>query len=126
MNLELDVSWPATLPLPKIDFSGVLRNSTLASPPESAAIARRSRFQRVYSTLSVAWVLTPAQNAIFSDFFLNDLGNGTAQFQIELLYPSNSVLTWWAARFGAGYQASYDDGFWTIQASLELVNPVAF
>lgn len=126
MNLTVDLTWPEDLPLPDINFSGVPRNSTLVSPAENASIARRSRFERSYSVLTVGWTFTVAQNAIFKAFFLDDLGNGSAQFKIELRHPLQSALTWWEVRFAEGYQETYDDGFWTVQASLELTNPIAF
>lgn len=126
MILQVDIAWPTSIPLPSLDFSGAPRNSTLVSPEESATIVRRSRFQRSYSMLSVGWVLTEAQYQDLCDFFLGDLGNGTAQFKIELRYPKNSELTEWSVRFGGGYEASREEGYWTVRASLELVNPVVF
>lgn len=123
MELQIELEWPEDLPLPRETFSGDPRNSTIVSQSESVVIARRSRFTRTYATLTVMWVLTDAQYRAFKDFFADDLGNGTAQFKMDLLYPANSELKAWAVQFEEGYEASYEEGMWTIQSQLNLVGP---
>lgn len=124
MSLTVDITWPVTIPLPSIDYAGTPRYATIVSPPEASYIVARSRFQRSYSLLTVAWMLTDAQLAIFKTFFETDLGMGTACFKIELRYPELSVLTEWMVRFQEGYDSVSQEGMWSIQSSLELVNPV--
>lgn len=126
MILQIDLTWPVSLPLPFLEFSGSPENATLVSPPESSAILRRSRFTKSYSTIAVAWTFTEDQFQTFEDFFLNDLGNGVAQFKIELRFPTNSVLAKWSVRLKEGYQSNFVEGIWKVQASLFLVNPVNF
>ncbi len=107
MTPQVDVSWPVDLlPLPSLDFSSAPRNATIVSPAENVAIVRRSRFERSYAVLTVGWKFKGAQIQIFKDFFYSDLGNGIAQFKIELRYPKASELTFWAVRFVGGYQTS--------------------
>ncbi len=126
MLLEIDLSWPAALPLPLVDYSGASVNGTIASPVESVALSRRSRFHKTYGIVNFSWKLTQSQFKDFRGFFVGDLGNGAAQFKIELRYPKNSVLTEWAVRFSEKYDAVYDDGLWTVSASLDLVGPISF
>lgn len=126
MILQVDIDWPVALPLPFLEYSGEPRNGTLVSPTDAAAISRRSRFERSYTTLSVAWVFTDAQYQSFKTFFATTLGNGTAQFAIELRFPLNSGLTEWSVRIEDGYTAAHEEGMWRVQATLDLVNPVLF
>lgn len=121
MVVTLDNEWPASLPLPLIDYSGVPKNQTLVTPEITHHIARRSRFTRSYCILSVGWTFNDDQLATFNDF-LTSLGNGTAQFKIELRFPKNTGLTEWAVRIEDGYQVTYDDGIWKVTSNLELVS----
>jgi len=124
MELALETVWPADLPLPKVDYTGLPRNTTLVSKRDSAYITRRSRFECTYAMLSVSWCLTNDQLEDFETFFTGELDNGIAQFKIELRYPENSALKEWAVRFDEGYSTTYEDGTWLVQASLDLVGPI--
>lgn len=125
MTLTLDYEWPETLPLPFLDYSGVPRNQTLFSPDAAYHVARRSRFTRSYCVLSAVWHFSDDQMEAFKAFLVV-LGNGAAQFKIELRFPKNSALTEWAARFESSYEGEYNDGIWTVNAALELVSPFEF
>lgn len=126
MILQMDIEWPASLPLPFIDYSGNPRNATITTPSENPSIVHRQRFTRSYSDLSVVWHFDDDQLAIFTNFVSETLGNGTAQFKMELKYPLNSALTEWAVRLGGGYESTYEDGVWKVMAGLELMNPINF
>jgi len=126
MTLAIDISWPVAIPLPFVDYSGTPKNTTIVSATENAIIIRRSRFTRSYTAISVSWVLTREQYEAFQEFFADTLGNGVSQFKLELRYPLNSALTWWAVRFEDGYESDYDDGMWRVETMLLLVNPVTF
>ncbi len=123
MELALETAWP-DLPLPKVEYNGFPRNSTLVSKRTSSYITRRSRFERSYALLSVSWCFTDSQLETFETFFATELDNGIAQFKIELRYPRNSALKIWAVRFHEGYTTSFEEGTWMVQASLDLVSPV--
>lgn len=125
MIILLDETWPTLLPLPVIDYSGRPRNSTIFDLETGFIVSRRSRFQKSYYNLSVSWVLSEVEFAIFESFVLNNLGNGVAQFKMELRFPRNSLLTEWAVRFELGYEAEYGDGKWTVGADLELLSPIS-
>lgn len=126
MTLPIVTEWPTALPLPFIDYSGSVVNATIVSPMDNIVLERRSRFRRAYGSLSVSWRLTGSEFSAFRDFHDVDLGNGIAQFKIELRYPKESVLTEWAVRFTGGYTSNHDDGVWTVQASLDILNPIEF
>lgn len=123
MILTIDNEWPGTLPLPFIDYSGVPLNTTIFSPDITYHVERRSRFTRSYYLLSVRWNFNDDQFEAFKAF-LDEIGNGTAQFKIELRFPKNTALTEWSVRLEDRYEADYDDGIWTVTAGLELVNPI--
>lgn len=125
MELALETVWP-DLPLPKVDYTGAPRNSTLVSKKSEAYITRRSRFERSYSILSVSWCFTTEQLVVFEAFFAGELDNGIAQFKIELRFPENSALKEWAVRFDEGYTTTYEEGVWSVQATLDLISPVTF
>ena len=126
MNLTIDNAWPSSLPLPTVQFSGEPRNATITSQDLAMALTARSRFSRSYNAIAVSWQFTTAQYDDFKNFLLNDLGNGTAMFSIELKFPKNSELTQWAVRLIEGHAAEYQDGIWKVSAALELVNPIVF
>lgn len=119
----IDNEWPATIPIPYVDFSGSPRNRTIVGDPSAGRVNRRSRMQTGYSSLSVTWKLTEAQFELFKSFFTDDLEMGCAQFKIELRFPRHTTLTEWIARFIDGFEASPigDDGNWEVTASLDLV-----
>ncbi len=124
VQLALETTWP-DLPLPKVDYSGAPRYSTIVSKRDAAYIARRSRFERSYATLYAQWCLTTEQLEAFETFYLEELDNGIAQFKIELRYPENSVLKEWAVQFDQnGYTVTHDEGHWLVQAALDIVGPV--
>lgn len=123
-TITADITFPTTLPLPFHEYGGQPVNSSIMSNEQTSPLVRRQRFTRSYAGLAVQWVLTRAQFTVFKDFFTTDLGNGIAHFQIELRYPYNNQLTNWIVRFVAGYNAEHSDGFFTVQADLDLVNPV--
>lgn len=121
MILAVDIQWPATLPLPHSDFSGMPRNATLLSADHMGRQHRRSRRTKKFDDVSARWNLTPAQYTIFRSFFLTTLGNGAAKFELEFRQPRNSGNSFWAVRFLGGYNVKVNDGIWTVDAALELI-----
>jgi hypothetical protein len=120
--LTIDIPWPATLPLPFVDYAGANRNATISSTFEDGPIVRRSRFNKFYVPASVTWRLTEAQYAAFQTFFGITLGNGAAAFSLELRYPKNSALSTWMVRFVGGYSCEYLEGIWSITARVDLID----
>ena len=116
--------WPADLPLPDIDYSGQVSNTTITSPAESGYIYRRSRSKKTYYALSVSFHFKVNQFREFKTFFYTDLGNGSASFKIPLRFPKNSELTDWTAQFAGGFEGSYEEGMWSVRTNLNLITPV--
>jgi len=90
--------WPATLPLPYIDFSGGADVATLFSPDDAAVIKRRSRQTQTFATIGIVWKFTPEQFTEFKEFWEDNLGVGAAVFAIELRYPKISELNTWLVK----------------------------
>jgi hypothetical protein len=115
------ITWPTTLPLPFIDYTGTVRMATLSSSLQQGRIDRRQRFTVSIPTLQVQWILSAAELVAFQTFFNTTLHGGTALFEMELKYPRNTELNSWVVRFLQGYQARRVDSFWIISVPLELL-----
>jgi len=115
-------SWPAALPLPFVDYDGEPMHVTLASKLENPKIQRRRRFQASVISVAVRWVFNVAEYAEFKAFFLDTLGNGGAQFLLELKYPRTSTLTTWKAKFTSSYRSTNQLGHWEVEGELELMD----
>jgi len=116
------ILWPATLPLPFIDYDGQPMHATLASRLENPKIQRRRRFHASVISVAVRWVYSIGEYAEFKTYFLETLGNGGAQFLIELKYPQTSALTTWKAKFTGNYRSTNQLGQWEVEAELELMD----
>lgn len=112
--------WPS-IPLPYCDFSVEPRNATVADDPEGSIHNRRSRFEKAYGTINVQWIFDSTQYAAFRTFVQTNLGNAAAAFKIELRYPKNSALSWWAVRLDPSFTAAYNEGHWTVEGALDLI-----
>lgn len=115
------IQWPSAIPLPFVDFSGSVRNTTLQSMNDAGLIARRSRFSTAYCGVVVAWILDAVGYESFQAFYHIALSEGTSLFSLPVRYPKNSELTTWVVRFFGGYEAQYEDGHWVLRADLDLV-----
>lgn len=121
-TFQITESWPSTIPLPYVDYSGSPRNATLVSSLESGNILRRKRFQKSYTGVAVVWILADTEYALFKTFFESTIDVGAALFKMDLRFPQNSALQEWAVRFVEGYDAAHIDGNWRISANLDLIN----
>lgn len=126
MTVTTDIDWPSTLPLPMLDGnSGAPRNSTLVTPLGVNLSNRRSRFQKSYTDLTVQFRFNHTELPIFQEFWNDTLGNGVAQFEIDLRFPRNSnPLTRWVVAFvGEGYEVDCLEGIWQVTAQMDLWHP---
>jgi len=124
MTSNVTLSWPETLPLPTIDYSGEPRNTTIVSAWDDLIVTRRSRFAKTYAILSVVWKMTADQFSDFKDFVSDDLQNSARLFTMDLRYPKNSALSTWVVRLMDTIESAYEDGIWTVQGNLEVLFPV--
>lgn len=123
MNVAVNNTWP-DLPLPLIDYSGMPQGSGLVSDSTYGKQYRRNRHRIPYQQLFLKWVFDPFQYPAFQSFYIDDLGNGTATFALELRYPKNSSLTTWQVRFLGDINKTYNDGKWTVTGVVCLLQPV--
>lgn len=124
MEREIELSWPADIPLPSIAYSGNPINGSIFSPNGFQASIRRSRFVHSYHTLRVAWMLKQSQYDDLRTFYEDDLGSGTAQFKMELRFPKNSDLDNWVVLFLGPLLAVHEEGFWNVKSVLGLASLV--
>lgn len=117
----VDIGWPEEIPGPLLAASGQPMPATLVSKPESALISRRRRYQNSVVTLSVSWCLGSAEMDSFETFFNDTLGNGAAQFLLELKYPYTGSVSPWVCRFLGGYEQEFLEGKWMVKGRLELI-----
>jgi hypothetical protein len=123
-RVRLSAQWPEYLPLPRIEYTGSVRTSTLVSSSQFGLTYRRSRTAPIYTQLSVEWVFNREEYVDFKTFFIEEIGCGTALFELPLRHPKDSELADWAVRFVAGYKVQSGDGIWRVSAELDLVHPV--
>lgn len=115
-------AWPITLPLPYVDYTGNPFHVTEVSPADTPKIARRNRYINALINISVRWVFNTDEYEDFKVFFQEDIDTGMSKFRIELRYPLNSALVPWRVRFMSdGYKATYQEGMWEVEASLDLL-----
>ena len=122
-NITVTETWPETLPLPFIEFEGIVKDTTLRSPLQEAHIQKRSPSETTYPALNVRWVLESAQWGVFREYFNDDLDMGVSAFSIDLRFPMRSELTNWMVRFDGGYTGKHTEEVWTVSAKLELMAP---
>jgi len=121
MRIPLANTWPATLPLPEVEYEGDPKNASIKGE-DYMVVLRRSRRETSYMTLSVRWTMTPSQFSAFQAF-LEDI-NGSSLFTINLRFPKSTDLTEWAGKFFEEIQSTYEDGYWRISTSLLLFQPI--
>lgn len=121
MIAPITIEWPDTLPLPVLEAQVAPRNGTLVSPLGVSLSDRRSRFQKSYATMALSWRFNHTQLPLFREFWETTLGNGTAQFTIDLRFPLTSTLTNWVVAFVEdGYDVDNLEGAWEVKAVLDL------
>ena len=120
----MSIAWPALLPIPFVDSNGGPIHPILASDLESASIVRRLRYGGTAPiAVGFRWVFGIGEYILFKSFFLTSLHNGARIFHMDLRHPKTSELISWEMRFTDDYQASYEDGNWSVTASLDLLRP---
>lgn len=112
--------WSTTgLPLPSVDLSGKIEQTTIRTKMESGRVRQRRRFTSGWRTISVTWELTDAEFALFQGVYKHKLSDGADFFDIIL--PLGDDLDTYSARFtGEGYSYSYKNVMhWRVSAQLE-------
>lgn len=123
MSVPLNVAntWPATLPLPSLEYSGAAFVPTIISPNSAGRSRRRSRWTTTYANVDVNWKFSKDQYAAFLVFWGTTLGNGSATFSIELRYPKSTDLDVWVVQFVGGLNnQTEDESIKLVQATLQI------
>ena len=124
MTVAINVtnSWPITLPLPFIDYTGSARVPTIISPEGAARSQRRSRWKSPYAAVNVRWKLDEDEYLEMVTYWDTTLGNGTAKFTMEIRYPQNSALSTWICQFvGALEVVPIENGIREVVATLQIL-----
>lgn len=127
MILTVDIEWPATLPLPRLDYNSALLPSVIVSDGSAPTLQRRNRFTPLYKRIQADWIFTATEYAAFSTFFTTTLTMGVAAFSIELRYPKNTELTTWLVRLGSGFSRTpSENNLHQVKAEMLLLHQVNF
>jgi len=122
-NITTTNVWPATLPLPAIDYTGGANPPTLVSGRRAAHFKRRRRWVQTYSTLTVRWKLTREEYTEFKAYWQDTLGHGSANVEIELKYPKQSALDEWVVKFLSDLSVTTEDNsVINVSATIQLLN----
>jgi len=114
------ITWPTTLPLPTVDGYGVQPGDAILRTDMEAGLARqRRRFTSVPSIISVRWLMTRNQFAVFEAWYKKYAKEGAEFFDIELL--GGVGITTHNARFTQQFNATLLNGrLWTVTSQLEI------
>ncbi len=122
VNINITHAWPATLPLPFIDFSGGADVVTLHSPPSSSRIKRRSRQTQTFATVGIKWKFSQTQWLTFIDFWENTLGSGASAFSMELRHPKISTLSTWLVKIVSELNVeNTEHTIWEVSARIQII-----
>ncbi len=127
MKYTATINWPSTLPLPALEYAGVVLDSTIISKSDQGLIQKRARFEPVYPALSLSWVFTPAQYAAFLTFFNDTLYDGMAIFALALRFPLNTSLKTWGVRFEGSFSSVQIErnGLWRVESNLNVLGLIS-
>ena len=123
VNIDITNSWPATLPLPFIDFSGGADVTTLLSPGNNAFIKRRSRQTQTFATVAIKWKFNQTEWLIFLNFWENTIGVGAAAFTMDLRYPKISALDNWLVKIVSELSVdNTEHTIWEVSAKIQIIS----
>lgn len=114
-------NFPSTIPGVIMDGYGITPVETNIRTEMDAGLARvRRRFVANPAEFDVKWKFALKDFNTFEYFYYNDLHNGSAWFNVELV--SGKGLTTYLARFKGMYQASAEASgqSWVVSAKLEV------
>lgn len=116
-------AWPSTLPPPLASgYSLKPVDATVRTDMEAGAARVRRRTNARNDRLSVSWVMTDAQLAIFRAWFDNaaEAAGGAAWFSTSLAIGTTGIVAL-EARFAGPWQAALLGGLnWSVSAELEV------
>lgn len=82
----MNVQWPNTLPLPLVDGYGLTpQEAVLRTDMESGPARQRRRFRQTPTRISVRWLFSETQFALFEAWYKFHADEGGQWFEITLL-----------------------------------------
>ncbi|GAB6051722.1 hypothetical protein JCM17960_05420 [Magnetospira thiophila] len=117
----MPITWPTTLPLPTVQGYGIRPGKAILRTEMEAGPARqRKRFTQVPSRISVRWLMSAKQFALFEAWYRWHAKEGGEWFEIDLL--GGIGLTTHEARFPRQFEAKLVGGvLWEIASELEIL-----
>lgn len=114
-------SWPTTLPRPLTAGYAISPVDTLVRTDMEVGTPRvRRRSASRIDHLTVAWIFSEVQMAVFRIWFDGDCANGASWFSVELNTGDHGLRTV-EARFVGAWQSELQTGpFWRVSAKLEV------
>lgn len=117
------MAWPSTLPLPIANGYGLAPvDPVIRTDMEVGTPRARRRTSARNDKISVVWVFTDAQMAIFRTWFDNpvEAAGGSSWFTLDVALGTGGLVSM-DARFAGVWQSSMMDGYnWQVTATLEL------
>jgi len=114
------VTWPATLPLPLIEGYGLTpQEAVLRTDMESGPARQRRRFRQTPTRITVRWLFSEFEFALFEAWYKYHADEGGQWFEITLL--GGLGLLPHEARFTSQFEAGLLFGRqWDVKGELEV------
>ena len=116
----MSVKWPSTLPRPSVQGYGIQPGEAIIRTEMESGLARhRRRFTDVPSEVSVRWLMSQNQFAVFEAWYKIYAEEGASYFDVELL--GGVGITSHSARFTRQFSAKLlNNRLWEVTSSLEI------
>ena len=114
------MTYPAALPAPAAEGYGIEPiDPVIRTDMDAGPIRARRRYTNAPSRVSVTWVLTRQQFAVFEAWHKHTLQDGAASFSCPM-DNGQGVTTWSGVRFAEMWKAQrLSPNSWRVQATLE-------
>ncbi len=82
----MNITWPTTLPLPSVEGYGLTpQEAVLRTDMESGPARQRRRFRQTPTRITVRWLFSEFEFALFEAWYKYHAGEGGQWFEITLL-----------------------------------------
>lgn len=116
------VSWPDLLPAPLASGYGYQAQASFIRTNMDSGLARqRRRFVRIPSTVSVSWIFTQEQLALFEGFVHYDITDGADWFYAEIA-NGQDLQSVSARMIGAPKVDLIEPGIWHVSVQMETID----
>lgn len=116
------VAWPDRLPPPLASGYGYQPQASFIRTNMDSGLARqRRRFARIPSTVSVSWIFTQEQLALFEAFVHYDITDGADWFSAQIA-NGQELQSVKARMIGAPKVDVIEPGIWHVSVQMETVD----